>query len=323
MADELEVLETPGTEVDEAVQQDPQGDGEQTEVQDKPEEPFLPVNDRTIYKTREDAVRGYNEAANRIQQLSQWEKEAKQWGLGDPSQLRNVANELLQLRREKAEAAAQAGKRNVEPRVDPADPKAKEAAQVREYMKSLGYVSKEEQEEALKELREFVNEYRQNDSRSTELRFETQEADARDDVAGYLATDGFKDDGTGMKLSIVGTLIKDWINGSEERIELWSRGGRTAQNLVKEGYDFSMRALEWKKAPATTGGVLKPTDPGYAEAKARAVAQNKKGLPAQGTAKERGQDGRFSKTTPKQKGGHINAELHQKAWDLINSGGAE
>ena len=320
MADE-QVLDTPVTEVDEAVQQDPQVD--EVVDQNKPDEPFLPVNDRTIYKTREDAVRGYNEAANRIQALSQWEKEAKQWGLADPAQLRAVANELLQLRREKAEMAATAGRRTAEPKVDPADPKAKEAAQVREYLKGLGYVSKEDQAAALQELRDFMNEQRQQSSQSTELRFQTQESDARDDVSGYLAADGFKDDGTGMKLSIVGTLIKDWINGSEERIDQWSRGGRTAQNLVKEGYDFSLRALEWKKAPATTGGVLKPTDPGYAEAKARAVAQNKKGLPAQGTAKERGQDGRFSKTTPKQKGGHINAELHQKAWDLINSGGAE
>ena len=66
MADE-QVLDTPVTEVDEAVQQDPQVDA--VVDPDKPEEPFLPVNDRTVYRTREDAVRGYNEAANRIQQL--------------------------------------------------------------------------------------------------------------------------------------------------------------------------------------------------------------------------------------------------------------
>ena len=319
MAEELELQDTPEVEVD-GVEQDPQGDGETTEVQDKPEEPFLPVNDRTVYRTREDAVRGYNEAANRIQSLSQWEKEAKQWGLGDPSQLNAVAQELLQLRREKAEAAAQAGKRNVEPRVDPADPKAKEAAQVREYMKQFGYVSKEEQNEALQELRDFMNEQRQQGAQSLEQRFDTQEADARDDVAGYLATDGFKDDGSGMKLAIVGTLIKDWINGSDERIAQWSRGGRAAQALVKEGYGITMRGLEWK-APATTGGLPKPTDPGYAEAKEKALAQNKK-LPAQGTAKERSQDGRFAKNTPKQKG-HITSELHEKAWQMIQTGAEE
>ena len=318
MADELEVLDTPGTEVDEAVQQDPQGDGEQAEVQDAPDEPFLPVNDRTIYKTREDAVRGYNEAANRIQQLSRWEQEAKQWNLSDPTELRAVANELLQLRREKAEAAAAAGKRNVEPKVDPADPKAKEAAQVRQYLKEQGFISKEEQAEALKELQDFMNEQRQQSSQSTELRFQTQEADARDDVVGYLEADGFKDDGTGMKMSIVGTLIKDWINGSDERVSQWSRGGRASQALVKEGYGFVMQHLGWKAGAATTAaGNLKPTDPGYAAAKAKAVAQNKK-LPTQGTASTRGKDGRFANGTPKQKGA-INAELHEAAWAHINN----
>ena len=315
MEDEL-VLDTPAPVVDEAVQQDPQGD---PVVQDTPAEPFLPVNDRTIYRTREDAVRGYNEAANRIQALSQWEKEAKQWNLSDPKQLREVANELLQLRREKAEMAAAAGRRTAEPKVDPADPKAKEAAQVREYLKGLGYVSKEDQAESLKELREFMNEQRQQGAQSMELRFQTQESDARDDVAGYLESDGFKDDGTGMKMSIVGTLIKDWINGSDERVDQWSRGGRASQTLVKEGYGFVMQHLGWKADAATTAaGNLKPTDPGYADSKAQAMARGKK-LPTQGTATTRGKDGKFaSGGTPKQKGA-INAELHEAAWQHINN----
>jgi hypothetical protein len=321
MEDE-QILDTPVTEVDEVVQQEPRGDGEQTEVQDKPEEPFLPVNDRTVYRTREDAVRGYNEAANRIQQLSQWEREAKQWGLADPTQFRAVANELLQLRREKAEAAAQAGRQNVERQANPADPKAKEAAQVREYLKGLGYVSKEEQAEALQELRDFMNEQRQQGAQSTELRFQTQEADARDDVSGYLESDGFKDDGTGMKMSIVGTLIKDWINGSDERVDQWSRGGRAAQGLVKEGYGFVMQHLGWKADAATTAaGGLKPTDPGYADAKAQAAARNKK-LPTQGTSTTRNADGKFAKGTPKQKG-IINAEMHERAWQVLNGGSVE
>ena len=316
MSDELELQDTPAVEVDEVTTVDEN----QAEPEVKEDEPFLPVNDRTVYRTREDAVRGYNAAANRIQELSQWEKSARTWGLADPAQLDAVANELLQLRREKAEAAAQSGKRNVESRVDPADPKAKEAAQVKEYMRQFGYVSKAEQDEALKELRDFMAEQRQQGAQSLEQRFDTQEADARDDVAGYLATDGFKDDGSGMKLAIVGTLIKDWINGSDERIAQWSRGGRAAQALVKEGYGITMRGLEWKAA-ATTAGLPKPTDPGYAEAKAKALAQNKK-LPAQGVAKERSQDGRYAKTNPKQKG-HITSELHEKAWQMIQTGAEE
>jgi hypothetical protein len=319
MEDE-QILDTPVAEVDEAVEA-PVAEGESQEPP-KEEGPFLPVNDRTTYRTREDAVRGFNEAANRIQQLSQWEKEAKQWGLADPTQFRAVANELLQLRREKAEAAAQAGRQNVERQANPADPKAKEAAQVREYLKGLGYVSKEEQADALQELRDFMNEQRQQGAQSTELRFQTQEADARDDVSGYLESDGFKDDGSGMKMSIVGTLIKDWINGSDERVDQWSRGGRSSQALVKEGYGFVMQHLGWKADAATTAaGGLKPTDPGYADAKAQAAARNKK-LPTQGTSTTRNADGKFAKGTPKQKG-IINAEMHERAWQVLNGGSVE
>src|SRR5208282_1574652 len=137
--------------------------------------------------------------------------------------------------------------------------------------------------------------------------------------SGYLNADGFKDDGTGMKMSIVGTLIKDWINGSDERVDQWSRGGRSSQALVKEGYGFVMQHLGWKASAATTAaGNLNPTDPGYADAKAQALARGKK-LPTPGTA-SRNADGKFAKGTPKQKG-VINAEMHEAAWQLINQGG--
>jgi len=301
--DELE-LETP-TEVDDAV---PEVEGESQE-QPAVDEPFLPVNDRTVYKTREDAIQGYNAAAQRIQELSAWEKSAKQWGLGDPRQFDAVANELLQLRREKAEAAAQAGKRNTSEPKDPTDPKAKEAAQVREYMKNLGYVSKEDQEEALKELREAVAEMRNQGSQSRELGFQLQEADARDDVAGYIAAAGFKDP-SGVKANVVGTLIKDWINSSEERIDEWSKGGRAAKALVKQGYDLAIGSLEWKPEGASRQAAATSSD--YSVSKARAMQQNRK-LPAQGTGRD--DKGKF---TPKQKG-HINAALHEKAWELMQS----
>lgn len=306
MAEELDDLATPELEVDEQVAD--------TEVQDPPvvDEPFLPVNDRTVYKTKEEAIAGFNSAAQRIQELSSWEKQAKQWGLADPRQLDAVANELLQLRREKAEAAAQAGKRNTsDVKVDPADPKAKEAAQVREYMKNLGYVSKEDQEEALKELREAVAEMRNQGSQSRELSFQHQEADARDDVASYIAAAGLKDP-SGTKGNVVGTLIKDWINSDEERIDEWSKGGRAAKTLVKTGFDLAMTALDWKPATAPGTKAAPAAAADYSVSKARAMQQNKK-LPAQGTGRD--DKGKF---TPKQKG-HINAALHEKAWELMQS----
>lgn len=307
MPEELELQDTPATEVDDAVQQDPSGDEPTAQDPATPEEPFLPVNDRTVYRTREDAIRGYNEAANRIAALSAWEKSAKQWGLSDPRQFDAVAQELLELRKQ----LASAGKAAAPEKSGPADPKAKEAEQVKAYLKANGFISKEEQEEALKELRAQLDEIRQSGQQSTELRFQNQEAEARDHVSGWLEDAGFKDDGTGTKLAVVGTLIKDWINNSDERVEQWSQGGVTARNLVKQGYDFAIKALGW--APATTGNP-KPGDPGYAAAKAKALAVNKK-LPAPGTARGRG-----DAEKPKNQKGHINAALHEKAWAMFQNG---
>jgi hypothetical protein len=304
MSEELDPQVTLEDDADPAAQQDPDGDGGTPTDPAKPEEPYLSVNERTVYKTKDDAVRGYNEAASRIAQLSGWEKRAKQYGLSTPEQLDAVANELLALRKEKAEAAAKIASA---PKVDANDPKAKETAQVREYLKNLGYISKEDQDSALKELRDQIAELKQSGTQSEELRFQNQEAEARQDLAGYMSAAGIKDDANGTKAQVIGTLVKDWINGSEERIEKWSKGGVHAKALVKEGTETMITALGWKAAPAT--GLPKPTDPGYAAAKAKALAANKK-LPAPGTGKG------TPSTPPKQKG-HINSALHEKAWKLF------
>lgn len=307
MAEEI-VLDTPvDVDPEVEVQQDPAAD-DQTDPVPAKDEPFLPVNERTVYKTREDAIRGYNEAASRIAQLSAWEKQAKAYGLSDPKQLDDVAKEVLQLRKEKADAAA---KLNAAPKTDPADPKAKETEQVRKYLRDNGFITKEEQAEALKELRDQIAEMRQMGTQSEELRFQNQEAEARNDLVGYLSAAGIKDDANGTKAQVIGTLVKDWINGSEERVEQWTRGGVAAKTLVKDGVNLAIGMLGWKAVAQPAAGTLKPTDPGYAAAKAKAIAANKK-LPAQGTAKG------AEKPAPKQRG-HINAELHEKAWKALQA----
>lgn len=305
MSDELE-LETPELDVEQEEveeQQDPEGEPEETpDGKPKPEEPFLSVNERTVYKSKDDAIRGYSEAANRIAQLSVWEKEAKKYGLTSASELKAVADELLALRQKQADAAKQAAA----PKVNPNDPKAKETEQVRKYLKDLGYISKTEQDEALKELRDQLNEFKRSGQRSEELRFQNQEAEARNDLKSWLSSAGIKDDAQGSKEAIVGTLIKDWINNSDERVEKWSQGGISAKALIKEGYDHVVKMLGWKTANGDSKTALKPTDPGYAAAKAKQLAANKK-LPTSGTGKP------VKKETPKQKGA-INASLHEKAW---------
>ena len=314
MAEEI-VLDTPVDDVDvPVVETDPVGDDPTDPTPAKPEEPYLSVNDRTVYKTKDDAVRGYNEAASRIAQLSGWEKQAKEYGLSDPKQLQAVANELLALRKEKADAAAKLA--STPKTEEPADPKkAAETKQVKEYLKNLGYISKEEQAEGMKALQDRLDGFEQSGKQSEARRFENQEADARDDVSGYLSKAGIKDDATGTKLSIVGTLVKTWVNEDETRIERWARGGTSAKTLIKEGFDQMLGGLGWKAPVTPAAGQLKPTDPGYAAAKAKAQVANKGKLPAPGTGKGHG-DG----SKPKKQVGHINAALHDKAWEYFQKG---
>jgi hypothetical protein len=303
MAVEIDDQATPEVDVDaNAVETQ---EGAETTQPEAPPEPFLSVNDRTVYKTKDDAVKAYNEAGQRIAQLSAWEKQAKQYGLSDPKQLDAVAKELLELREYKANLAKQAAA----PKIDPADPKAKEAQQVREYLKGLGYISKEDQEAALKELREQVEALKTGTQHSEEVRFQNQEAEARNDMNSWLSAAGVKDE-NGAKSKIVGTLIKDWINGDDERVERWTRGGVSAKALVKEGFDLAMSELGWKAAvPAAVAA--KPTDASYAANKAKAIAVNKK-LPAPGTGKDAGAN------KPAVNKGGINSELHNRAWDVFS-----
>ena len=71
-----------------------------------PSEPYLRVNDRTVYQSREDAIRGYTEAQNRIAALSVWEKlnsAPEKGGLGfvnlkSPDDVAALLDELIELR---------------------------------------------------------------------------------------------------------------------------------------------------------------------------------------------------------------------------------
>jgi len=154
---------------------------------------------------------------------------------------------------------------------------------------------------------------RQSGTQSRELYFQNLEEESRNDLDGMLTAKSIQDDVNKTKATVIGTLIKDWINNSDERVDQWSKGGVSAKALVKEGFEHATKLLGWGQAPAK---VLKPTDPGYAEAKTKALAANKKGLPAPGTAKDP-KTGKF--VTPRQKG-HINAELHEKAWEMFQNG---
>lgn len=296
----MEVDEQVTPEVDVDVQDDG-ASGNSDDAAASGEQPFLKVNDRTVYKTQADAVRAYDEAGKRIAQLSSWEKEAKQWGLSDPKELNAVAKELLELRKERAEAAKKA---EIKPVTTPAgDPKKEaEKKQVREYLKDLGYISKEDQEAALKELRDKLEALQTNGSQADSVRLQNQVEEGQQTIKGWLSEAKIQDE-DGSKQAQVENFIKRYVNGDEEAVETWNRGGVGAKALLKESYDLAIKSLGFQ--PTQAGN----TDAQYAANKAKAVATNKK-LPAPGTAKG------ASTVQPKKPTG-INTKVHEAAWKIF------
>jgi hypothetical protein len=250
------------------------------------EQPFLAVNDRTSYKTREDAVKAYNEAGQRISALAPWEKAAQQWGLQNPAQLDQVARELLELRQLKQEMAkkeaASKGQEDSTKRFADAGLDPKQAAEVQKYLDKLGYVPKSVVDEIKAELKSEIDGLRQHSQQSTEQSFRHQEATAREQISSWLKEGKLSDDG-GTRAKIVGSLIKAAIDESDPNdpssyISRWSQGGPEALAMVKELYDLAIKDLPW-----TASATPAPGSPEYAAAKKNAVAANKK-LPTPGTA---------------------------------------
>lgn len=273
-------------------------------------EPFLAVNDRTKYATKEDAIKAFDESGKRIAGLSAWEKTAKQYGLGEPKHLETIFNETLELRKVKAEYEAlkkmQDTLKAVRPTTDPSDPKAKEAQEVKAYLTNLGYTSKEDVDKLVKELRDELGQLKQSGSQAESQRFENQEAEAREKLGSWLSEAKVTDDANGTKQQIVGTLVKTWIEGDDDRLARWNRGGSVAEKLVKEGFDDVMTHLGWKAAVTA--------QPNASAAQAANVGRrmaNSKTLPAQGTAR----NGSASNQPAPKKG--INSDTHNKAWAML------
>lgn len=280
-------------------------------------EPFLAVNDRTKYATREDAVKAYDEAGKRIAALSTWEKTAKNYGLGEPKHLEAIFSETLKARQElpqlraELEALKKAQAVLAQPKPAANDPKAKEAEDVKKYLAELGYTSKADVDAMVKELKDELAGLKNNGSQAETTRLENQEAEAREWLSSQMSEAKIADDESGSKANIVGTLIKQVIESSDENLATWNRGGSGAMKLVKTAYEQVLNSLGWK--PAETAA------PNASAAQAASVGrrlQNSKTLPAQGTARNA-----TATNQPAPKKG-INADTHNKAWALLNKGQA-
>ena len=287
-----------------------------TPPNDQPEEPFLRVNDRTVYKSKDDAVRAYDEAGKRIASLTAWEKAAKGYGIDRPEVLTSIFDETLSLREKVKELEKLQAKPNAQPtQSDPETPEDKKAlAYLKNVLPKLGYVPKEELEplaNEIKELKEQLESVKSSTTQSEEQRFRTQEATLQDELNTWVKSE-YGDEKFDKRGALVGTLIRNWINADDDLIARWRQGGVEARNLIREGYDLFKAELPWPKSTVQPGASAST-----AASKGRAVTGNKK-LPNEGTV-----NGKAKKEEPKPGDKDYWTNLHNRARDFFESKLAE
>ena len=79
---------------------DPNVGGDDPNNDPEPDPNFLDVDDRTSFKTREDAIKSYGEAGKRISELTPWVKNfAEEYGIETPEEAAELMEELVELRK--------------------------------------------------------------------------------------------------------------------------------------------------------------------------------------------------------------------------------
>jgi len=263
------------------------------------DEPFLPVNDRTVYKTREDAVKGYNEAQKRITSLSEYEKVAKDFGITDPKTVRQLFQELVQTRKEKAEAAKKQTTTSADADEEALSDEDKKAIKWLEKRGvNAGLVSKKDFDTLKAELAEL----RQGSTQQSSEQFEAIVEDAQQKFTSLL-TDA-KHTLTDEQRAEAEEDIKAWINGNDDRVKQFNRGGAAMHAVIAKGFEK----------------FVKPMIPVGAKAAANAKAVQNKTTLVRGAGK----------VLPREGGAGVTAEhaavgpksitrnpVHGKAWEMF------
>lgn len=204
---------------------------------------FLTVNDRTRFKSQEDAIKSFNEAGERIKSFTPWEQKVKEYGLKDPADLSSLLEELRE-RRSKDQstqgrsAAASSGDGAKDPLADlsPADRKAVEWM-IAQGPKA-GFVTKKEYDELKASLEELRTGNQQSKDEIFNQRVETGKSQLNSllDEAGLPTDPKF--------YWIVENALTGWIDADDRRVKAFYAGGDQLKALIKQGFDELAPGLE-------------------------------------------------------------------------------
>lgn len=321
MADDLN-LATQGVDdgsvVAENDSQNAGGDGSQAN------EPFLKINDRQSYATREAAVKAYDEAGKRIASLSSYERVLDNlYGKGEhnPEVLTSHLNDYAQyLEKKKADEAREAAKSTNDADTQRFEGKsADEIKQIRaaekwfkEQADRMGYVSKD----TISKLEEKLAAIENGGKESEEASQSALVSHGVSELAKSLAES--KVELSEAEMNKLQLRIKAYVDGDPELVQRWqdaraSRNKADAWGIIREAATFALPLVR-KGAALTEPGARQLTG---ARDKNRLIGGTVKKLPLQGVGGNQ-QPARETKFT-----GLKDPKLTKLAMDMLDAKMAE
>jgi hypothetical protein len=279
---------------------------------------FLTVDDRTRYKTQEEAVKGIQESGRRIAELTPWQQIAQEYGLRDPRDVAALLDELIEHRANQGRTQA----RGAEPQqTKPAAAGAGDGQVSPEQKSAIEWLSKHGAEAGLvtktemEELKELLGSLRENAQASDEERFERRIDEGRGYLKSELQEMGIKlpenkETAEGL-LGLLEDALTNWVNLDDNRVAAFYQGGDILKQLVKDG--LSNRAVVLnilKNQPAAN----------YAAQKTNAQSQTRRATQAPTKAQSKTQTPNQNQPGKKNKldtGEDFTSETHERAFDLL------
>lgn len=300
MPEDLEMQDTPAVE-------DALDDQSTADQSDAGDEDFLVVDDRTKYRTREDALKGFQEAGKRIASLSAWERNlASRYNGATPEQVADWLEDYRKLRTAEEQRQADADRKSKETsskttsdgELDPEEEKALKWLQ--KMGPRLGYVPKEDllaMQEQVKQMSEKLG-MLETGSQKSQASFEASVVTAgQEHLAGLIKNAGLPANAQAK----FERLIRSELNSNDEMRHRFFEGEHKAvlDELFKDLTEF----MGIKSGSSSTQN--------YAANKNATARRTPTPLPRQQSSMKGG-DG----NQPPKKKELINPETHNKAFEL-------
>lgn len=273
------------------------------------EQDFLIVNDRQRYKTREEAIRAYTEAGQRIAALSQWERAARQYGVDDPALLPQLFGELVQAR----QTLQQLQRQPKEAPQSTPNPSASDANLTKDEREALdwlqktfprlGVVTKDQLQQVMERLDALDQGVQTQQSEIHDLLVE----ESTSKVAEWMKADSLQDNENRSLQNLIERNITAYINSDPRLIKRWQLGGSSTERVMREAYDAAMDALSLVRTNSAAT---------YSQGKKNALNRNPKKLPQSGLPPAKNQN---ADAQPKKQGEEVWKDAHDKAWDLFQA----